>query len=199
MTNLNVTGNITCQGGGVVVPIGTILDFAGVISPQHYLLCNGQAVSRTTYAELFAIIGTSWGAGDGSTTFNVPNLQGRTTIGAGTNDGTSYNVANRAGSKDAIVVSHSHTFTGNIISGEAGGTDIESLSWRGSRVQSGCLSYSDNNSTKYAGRSSGASGYTARTIKFNATPSGTISNTGESGTNKNMMPYGVVNKIIRAK
>lgn len=55
---------------------GVIKPYAGSVAPAGYLLCNGQAVSRTTYAALYAICGTAYGAGNGSTTFNVPNLQG---------------------------------------------------------------------------------------------------------------------------
>jgi len=58
-------------------PVGSYLLFAGKTLPTGYLLCNGAAVSRTTYAALFAVIGTTYGAGDGSTTFNLPNLDGR--------------------------------------------------------------------------------------------------------------------------
>ena len=65
------------------VPVGTILDFAGANVPSGYLECDGSAVSRTAYPKLFAAIGTAWGAGDGSTTFNLPDLGGRTCIGKG--------------------------------------------------------------------------------------------------------------------
>lgn len=58
------------------VPTGTPLPFCGKNPPAGYLLCGGQAVSRTTYAALFAVIGTTYGSGDGSSTFNVPNGQG---------------------------------------------------------------------------------------------------------------------------
>lgn len=57
-----------------VEPIGTIFAFAGNDIPAGYLPCNGGAISRTTYADLFAVIGTTYGTGDGSTTFNLPNL-----------------------------------------------------------------------------------------------------------------------------
>lgn len=57
-----------------VEPIGTIFAFAGNDIPAGYLPCNGGAISRTTYADLFAVIGTTYGSGDGSTTFNLPNL-----------------------------------------------------------------------------------------------------------------------------
>ncbi len=65
------------------VPAGTVIDFMGSTPPDGYLACTGTAVSRTTYATLFAVIGTTWGVGDGSTTFNVPDLRRRTTIGSG--------------------------------------------------------------------------------------------------------------------
>ena len=65
------------------VPIGSILDFAASTTPANWLVCDGSAVSRTDYGALFAVIGTTWGAGDGSTTFNVPDLRGRLTIHAG--------------------------------------------------------------------------------------------------------------------
>ncbi|WP_418955093.1 phage tail protein [Sutterella wadsworthensis] len=58
-------------------PSGTIIAFAGSTVPEGYLLCNGANVSRTTYANLFAAIGTAWGSGDGSTTFTLPNFSGR--------------------------------------------------------------------------------------------------------------------------
>lgn len=67
------------------VPIGTIDVFAkSTVPTANWLACDGSAVSRTTYAALFAIIGTTFGVGDGSTTFNLPDLRGKSPIGAGT-------------------------------------------------------------------------------------------------------------------
>ena len=57
---------------GYLLPSGTVTMFAGISPPSGYLLCNGSGVSRMTYATLFSAIGTSFGAGDGSTTFNLP-------------------------------------------------------------------------------------------------------------------------------
>jgi microcystin-dependent protein len=68
---------------GSAAPSGLVCAFGGAVAPTGWLLCNGAAVSRTTYATLFAVVGTTYGAGDGTTTFNVPNLQGRFPIGAG--------------------------------------------------------------------------------------------------------------------
>ena len=64
-------------------PIGAIFPFGGTSAPSGYLMCDGSAVSRTDYSALFAVIGTSFGAGDGSTTFNVPDLREATTKGVG--------------------------------------------------------------------------------------------------------------------
>ena len=82
------TGNLSLVAGGVFYadnPIGTILPYGGTEAPKGWMLCQGQAVSRTGYADLFAVIGTSFGTGDGSTTFNLPDLRGEFLRGAGTN------------------------------------------------------------------------------------------------------------------
>lgn len=63
---------------------GVIKGFASTVAPSGYLLCDGSAVSRTTYAALFGVIGTTFGAGNGTTTFNVPDGQGRMLVGLGT-------------------------------------------------------------------------------------------------------------------
>ena len=73
-------GSLKRIAGGVLyadAPVGTIMPYGGATVPSGYLLCNGQVVSRTTYAALFAAIGTTYGTGDGSTTFNVPDLRGK--------------------------------------------------------------------------------------------------------------------------
>lgn len=67
---------------------GTVLDFAGTTAPNGWLMCYGQTVSRSTYANLFAAIGTTYGAGDGSTTFNLPDARGRAVIGKDDMGGT---------------------------------------------------------------------------------------------------------------
>ena len=63
------------------VPAGAVFDFAGTTAPSGYLMCYGQAVSRTTYADLYAAIGNAHGSGDGSTTFNLPDCRGRARFG----------------------------------------------------------------------------------------------------------------------
>jgi len=71
---------------GAIFAAGDIKMAAYSATPSNWLPCDGAAVSRTTYADLFSAIGTTWGAGDGSTTFNVPNLAGRAPIGVGQGD-----------------------------------------------------------------------------------------------------------------
>jgi microcystin-dependent protein len=70
--------------GKIVEPIGSIVLLASSTVPTGYLECNGAAISRTTYATLFAVLGTTWGAGDGSTTFNLPDLRGEFIKGSAT-------------------------------------------------------------------------------------------------------------------
>ena len=87
-----VSGSLT---GSVIIPSGVIVPFAGGPGvtpnpgtrqdvPDGWLLCGGGAVSRTAYSALFTIVGTTYGVGDGSTTFNVPDLRGRIIVGSGT-------------------------------------------------------------------------------------------------------------------
>ena len=98
-------GNLIAQGMA-----GMVQMFAGSTAPTGWLICNGSAVSRTTYATLFAVIGTTWGAGDGSTTFNLPDLRGRAPIGAGTGSGlTARSLAAKGGSQN--IQAHTHAFT----------------------------------------------------------------------------------------
>lgn len=74
-----------------LMPIGTMLDYAGTTAPSGFLLCYGQTISRTTYKDLFGIIGTIYGSGDGSTTFNLPDCRGRVSAGKDNMGGTSAN------------------------------------------------------------------------------------------------------------
>lgn len=79
-----------------IVPAGTIHLFAGATAPTGFLLCQGQTVSRNTYPRLFSAISTNYGAGDGSTTFGIPDMQGRVAVGRST-AGTFSALNNRGG------------------------------------------------------------------------------------------------------
>lgn len=84
----------------IAMPVGSITAYGGTAAPSGWLLCDGSAVSRTTYAGLFAALGTAHGAGNGTTTFNVPDLRGRAPIGVGTGSGlTARAVADKPGAE----------------------------------------------------------------------------------------------------
>lgn len=77
-------GGLIWGGQEVLNPVGSVIAYAANAAPVGYLLCNGSAVSRSTYAKLFEKIGTTYGEGDGSTTFNLPNLGGKFIQGSAT-------------------------------------------------------------------------------------------------------------------
>lgn len=121
--NLVVTGSVTASSVSGAVPAGTVIHVAMNAAPSGYLKANGQAVSRSVYAALFAAIGTTYGAGNGTTTFNVPDLRGEFLRGwddgrgvdSGRAIGTSQTDQNR---------SHSHTFSAYANNGTVGGNFI---------------------------------------------------------------------------
>jgi microcystin-dependent protein len=104
---------------------GDIKSFGGASAPFGWLSADGDAVSRTTYASLFAVIGTTWGAGDGSTTFNLPDLRGAYLRGAGSHgtetmaDGNAYSGPAVGAFEDDQMQGHEHQYSINV--GDAGG------------------------------------------------------------------------------
>lgn len=99
---------------GDTLPIGSVTVFAGSIVPSNWLLCNGSEVSRTDYSELFNVIGTTYGTGDGSTTFKLPDLRDKFVIGTG-DDNT---LGSTGGEKEHILTEaelpeHRHNYTNN--------------------------------------------------------------------------------------
>lgn len=90
---------IISSGGSITgdtLPIGSITAYGNETAPANWLICDGSAVSRTAYADLFAVIGTKYGEGDGSTTFNLPNLKGRVPVGLDSDD-TDFNTIGKIG------------------------------------------------------------------------------------------------------
>lgn len=184
LTSPGTSGNVlTSDGTGwtsatpIYVPAGALLMWGTATAPTGYLLCDGSAVSRSTYAALFAVVGTTFGSGDGSTTFNLPDYRDRFPVGAG----TTYSANSSGGSADAIVVSHTHTAT----STDAGHTHDVSYTYRG-----------DGFGGSYA-MSADAGGYTKTTTTGTASITTTISTTGSSGTNANLPPYLGIYFIIK--
>lgn len=91
--------------------VGNLETYAGSIVPSWGLLCDGRAVSRTVYRDLFSVIGTLWGTGDGSTTFNLPDFRGRVPVGYNAGDTLFNAVGKVGGSKNAVVITHHHDIT----------------------------------------------------------------------------------------
>ena len=108
-----------------LVPAGVTSMFAGSAAPAGYLLAQGQVVSRTTYAALYAVISTTYGAGDGSTTFNIPDLRGRVPVGLDSTQ-TEFNVLGEAGGTKTHTLTTdempSHKHTTNQTNGYGGGS-----------------------------------------------------------------------------
>jgi microcystin-dependent protein len=157
-------------------PTGGLIMWGTGTAPTGWLLCDGTAVNRTTYAALFAVVGTTFGVGDGSTTFNLPNYTNRmpygTTIGA------------TGGSADAVVVSHTHTATSTVTDPQHSHTTAF-----GPRIGGG---------TSAAGNSDGGySPLTTTSVSTGITVATTNASSGVSGTNANLPPYLGINFIIK--
>jgi len=162
--------------------IATSIDGYWTSAPQGFLLEDGTAVSRTTYADLFAVIGTTYGAGDGSTTFNLPDSRGRATVNRNVSDTEFDTMGEKTGSKTealsiAQLPSHQHTGTtgpGNSMSFRivyVAGGNLASTHVTG---YTSATSYADYNDTGYPGE--------AHTHSF------TTDATGSGATHNNIQP-----------
>lgn len=111
-------------GGGAsgdTLPVGTMVPYGKNEAPTNWLICDGSAVSRTTYADLFAVIGTSYGAGDESTTFNLPNKQGKISVGLDSED-TDFNAVGKIGGEKEHELTVNEIPSHNHQVNETGGT-----------------------------------------------------------------------------
>jgi microcystin-dependent protein len=168
---------------GAALPAGVVLPYGGSTAPTGYLLCDGSAVSRTTYSALYTAIGTTYGAGNGSTTFNLPNGKGRMPMGAD----TGFALGTQGGSKDAAVIAHTHTASTTITDpGHAHALDGQTV--QGSTVMAPSALTDSNARPLGTATFNSTTGITATT---------TVNSAGTSGTNANLPPYFVVNHIIK--
>lgn len=116
-TATTVEGALQALASNTGVPSGTVVMWTTDAAPTGFLLCYGQAVSRATYSALFAVIGTTYGSGDGSTTFNVPDLRGRFPLGQDDMGGSSANRVTatqadnlgQASGAETTSIAHTHT------------------------------------------------------------------------------------------
>lgn len=172
---------------GAFLPTGLIVPFGSTSAPTGWLVCDGSAVSRTTYATLYALVGTAFGSGDGSTTFNLPDMRGKVPVGK-SSDTEFLSIGKTGGAKTHTLTtsempshnhtqsSHTHTFTAP--AGSPGG-------W-GAGPGDGSRFRADSNSP--------ANSWTWGLNS--ATPA--IQNTGGGGSHNNLQPYNTLVFIIKA-
>lgn len=180
------------------LPVGSVIEWpaqAGAAIPYGYLEANGQAVSRTEWDELYAVYGTTHGAGDGSTTFNVYNRKGRVAVGQDTSDAYFNTIGEKAGESTHTlnineIPAHAHSGTTN--------TSSEPYPWTHASVPS----------AYYSGVGYGlttASAYATRVMIWNNSyipghaHSFTTNNIGGGGAHNNLQPYIVTRFLIKAR
>lgn len=169
---------------GIIIPVGSATLFFGSSAPTGWLFCDGSAVSRTTYSALFTTIGTTYGVGNGSTTFNLPDLRGRLPMGAGT--------GNQSGGSGSGVITGGTALTARSI-GEWGGEETHLLTGDESGVQAHA------HSVTTAGDATGAG--TTLASAYDASPAASVSTASQSGSaldpHNTVPPFLVVNVIVK--
>ena len=185
------TGATTAAGArtnlgfdGYLIPSGSIQMWPTATAPTNWKLCDGSAISRTTYAVLFQLIGVTFGAGDSSTTFNLPNYTNRMPYGA--------TVGTTGGSADAVVVSHNHTATSTSTVTDPGHTHTTTSPYMSAdsgptNVRNDVRSFGFS---QYSTINSAVTGISVSTSTTNTAA-------GVSGTNANLPPYLGINFIIK--
>ena len=206
---------------GIINPAGMVVAFAGTTAPAGWLLCDGAEISKTTYPELAAVIGTTYGAAGSSSNFKLPNLNGRMIVGAGTSTNTAYNQAfdNYTSSSTAIAGTyggfsnikilatqmppHNHAFSPDWW-GDDGGGGAPGMDHGGGARYGTANGLNNNYRENGINSESGAYSVTTLTGGLNITNSGAIASSSPykgltPATNpiNNMPPYLGINYIIK--
>jgi microcystin-dependent protein len=159
--------------------VGTIKAYAAAAAPASWMLCDGSAISRASYPQLFSLIGTNYGTGDGSTTFNLPDLRSRMIVGMGQGSGlTNRALAAQGGEENhqlnvAEMPSHTHTDTGHT------------------------HTYGFQNYAAGTGAVNQPGTATANTNAATGVGYASLNNTGGGGSHNNMSPFLVLVYIIK--
>ena len=172
--------------------IGAIIPFAGNNIPDGYLLCDGSAVSRTTFRNLFNVIGSTYGGGDGSTTFNIPDLRGRTIVGAGQGANLTNRTLNAVGGAETVTLTvnelpaHNHE-------GSTSTNGNHTHNWGAN------IGYSTGDNAVWGANNAGFKWYASgQTDGYgNHSHTFTTNNRGNGQSHENMPPFRVLNYIIK--
>ena len=160
----------------VLMPTGSIMSFAGSSAPTGYLLCDGAAISRSTYSTLFGVLATTYGSGDGSSTFNIPDLRGRVIAGQDDMGGVSANrLTGLTGGVDGDVL------------GGSGGAEKHTLTI--AQMPAHDHTYDQTNNVTAGGSTAIEDGPITGTA--------TSSSTGGGGAHNNVQPTIILNYIIK--
>jgi microcystin-dependent protein len=194
------------------MPAGSVQMYAGSTAPSGWLSCDGTAVSRTTFADLFAVLGTTYGSGDGSTTFTLPNMKGRVPVGLDSAQ-TEFDVLGETGGakthtlSTAEIPSHSHTIDHNHAAFTTTGSEgahthpittdtltsvVSHGHGAGSEVMGGSGSTPSGTGSSTT-NSAGAHNHSIDVPNF----TGSSGNQGSGEAHNNLQPYIVLNYIIK--
>lgn len=163
----------------MLMPVGSVTAYISSNAPEGWLNCQGQELYRGDYPKLFAVIGTTYGAGDGSTTFRLPNLAGRVIVGQGSGSGLTARSMGATGGAETHTLTTgempSHSHTTNAVGGTLG------------------LMTADGSNTAGGGLDSSA----VEPNLYAAPAALTIDSAGTGGAHNNMQPFAVLNYIIK--
>jgi microcystin-dependent protein len=175
---------------------GMISQYAGTTSPNGWMICDGSEVSRTTYSALYSAIGNSYGSGNGSTTFNLPNLKGRVPVGLDSSQ-TEFDTRGETGGSKTSVAPHDHSIAhdhASFSTSDGAGNHQHSINDGGHYYIAGGSDFEVGYSRQGGTTSfNGAHNHAIDVPNF----SGTSGAASAAATSGNLQPYIVVNYIIK--